>query len=170
MLLLVLGASAALSLFAVLLLSVALGAHESSVYRQQRAQARELAEAALRQLHGALEAGIVAPPPPGVVLKVLNGVSSAGVPVPLARFPVPAGRPWPELTSQPPAAGSALLGFGASLEVRAVIGPLGDLRGLRIPAAGGRLYEARGHAWFGRSQARARARFLVQDGAVRRLN
>ncbi len=167
----VIGATAALSVVASLLLLSSLAAYEATGYRADRAQAEVLAQAALRQTGRALRLGLLPLPRRGSPVRIRNGfIEPGGAQVPVATFPVPAPG-WPPTTGRPPDPDTSILGVGALVTLQVVVGPRGDLRERTTEAGSGRLIEATVISWYRRSLVARRGRFaLLPDGSVQRLD
>ena len=170
-LLVVIGATAALSVVASLLLLSSLAAYEATGYRADRAQAELLAQAALGQTGRALRLGVLPLPRRAHPVSMRNGfIEPGGTQVPVATFPT-AAPGWPATTARPPGPDASILGVGALVTLQVVVGPRGDLRERTTEAGSGRLIEATVISWYRRSRVTLRGRFvLLPDGSVQRLD
>lgn len=166
-LLVVIGATAALAVPVCLLLFAAGVAYEVQGYRAERAQAEQLAGAVLLQAADALEAGEIPAPTATRAVRVRNGVlEGAARPVDVARFPRPPAAAWPALADAPPTTDPPLFGVGAEVELAAVTGPRGDVRGRSLTPDGSVLVDVQVRAWFRRAVVIRSARGLLQDGRL----
>lgn len=141
-LLLVIGATAGLSVLASMLLLASLTAYETAAIRHERAQAQALAEGVLLQLRNAL---------------------AAGEPVPAPAFPeAPPGAGWPERSDAPEAGAAG--GFGVALEVWPRVDPDGNA----VPGAEPDtwLLQARVTAWFRRGVVQLERTLVARAGEV----
>ena len=147
------GATAALAVVVMLLLTASLTAYESAAYRVEAEQADRLAEAALLRVQRELGLGLLRPP-------------RTDMPIVLDTYldlpPLPSGfRPWPPRS---PAfvsgQGRTELGFGVWVLLSVVVGPDNNARLLqRQPDPDAILFDAVAEAWYRRATARRTARF-----------
>jgi len=168
-LLVVIAATAGLTVMTSMLLLSGRVAYEIAGMRADSMQAAALAEGTIRQAIAALEAAALSPPAAGTPLRVLNGVAPGGLLLPVARFPRPPGPArWPAITEDPeirPPGG----GLGAEVILEVVVGPRGEVRS-RFPGGEGTLMRASARAWFRGAVAERAATLLAVGGAVRRLD
>lgn len=165
-LLLVAGASAAVAMLAMILLSAALSAYETAALRRDGIQARLLAASGLVRLADELAAG-------GVVIPRQVGSSTVWrgeLPAP----PVgsePLRPAFAATLSLPPRGAASTLGdCGFRVTLRPVPGPAGAQRLSGTDGPGAVLVDAIAEGWCGRGYERLLARFaLFDDGTIERL-